>query len=280
MAIVRDTLYLSFYFGVLAGNSWLLATGSGPQWLMPILILVQGFIFVGLMEGFHQAVHMNLYAWRPFNTLLGRLLGAHLGIGFAAYRRFHIIHHATTNTAQDPEKPFYGQRASRLGLLLYPFLLLMRNANIVNKGQYVNAEEQRSHRLELISILAFRAATVVLTWFFPLAMLMAYWLPYVVFFYVELLMSQSQHYFSQERQSAPRGVEHYQESVNVNLPWPLGFLCMYTNHHATHHVHAATKWYDMPKTTHRDSNHVISIGFLKFFSMCLTQGARQWRQPS
>lgn len=67
--------------------------------------------------------------------------------------------------------------------------------------------------------------------------------PYLVFFLAELMISQSQHYFSAERPVGRKGFEHYAEGVNIRMPAVLGFLILYTNHHAAHHVKASLECY-------------------------------------
>lgn len=272
----RDTLYLSLFTAMLAVNSWLLAASVLPVWAIPIAVLGQGLMFVGLMEAFHQAVHLNLHVWRPVNLWLGRLAGSHLGLGFLAYRRFHMAHHVNTNTADDPEKDFYQSPASRMGLWLYPFIYLFRNAGVINSGRYLRSEDRLVHRFEMISITVFRLLTIGFTVLYPWEMAIAYWLPYYVFFYIELYISQSQHYFSIETQVAPRGLQHYSEGMNMRLPLPLGFLCMYTNEHATHHVRASIKWYDTPARTRQDADHVRSIGVFDFLRVLFSSGAKRW----
>lgn len=273
---IRDTVYLAVFLAVFGVNAWALATGFAPGVLVPLLVLLQGLMFVGLMELFHQAVHLNLHRWRALNLILGRLAGAHLGLGFVAYRRFHLAHHNNTNTAEDPERDFYLVPASTTGLWLYPFIYLFRNAGVINRGKYLRAEDRPSHRFDLMSILAFRAASIALTVLYPWSMLMAYWLPYFVFFYIELYMSQSQHFFSAQAQQAPRGLEHYAASLNITLPFPLGFLCLYTNEHATHHVKASVKWYDTPAKTREDAAYVCSISAASFLKVLFSAGAKQW----
>ena len=279
-SVLRDTFFLLIYSVIVGLNSWYLTNIQGPYWVTALSLIAQGFIFVGFMEAFHQAVHMNLHPWKPVNMVLGWLTGAQLGLGFSAYRRFHITHHSNTNTADDPEKAFYVKPASRFGLILYPFVYLFRNASIVNSGKYLSQNELTAHRLEMTSVFIFRVITLIATYFYPLQMLMAYWLPYYLFFYLELLISQSQHYFSDEQLKAPRGIEHYQASVNIDLPWPLGFLCMHTNLHATHHVRASTKWYETPFSTRKDKQHIVNVGFIKFVHLTMSNGARQWRTLS
>lgn len=279
-SLLRDTFHLSLYVGLLSLNVWFLAFSYAPLWYLPIGIVLQGFMFVGTMEAFHQAVHMNLHPWRSFNIFLGRLTGAHLGLGFQAYRRFHITHHSTTNTPCDPEKAFYESPASVFGMFAFPFVYLFRNANVINRGTYLRPEEVSLHRKEIASTFLFRIGTLAVTYLYPLQMLLAYWLPYLVFFYVELFLSQSQHYLSTERERAPRGDEHYAEGVNVRLPWPLDYLSLYTNLHATHHVKASIKWYETPSMTRRDAHRIVSIGFFQFLHACLTKGPRSWRQAA
>ena len=262
---------------LMAANTLLIVYMAERYWLIPFLIILQGFFFVGVMEAFHQSVHSNLFASRAVNNFFGYLSGSLMGLSFIAYKRFHIIHHATTNTHKDPEKDFYLDQAPLLGVLFYPFVFLMRNANIINKGRYLKEGDAGTHRFAMALIVLFPVIAVVFTVFYPYIMLIAYWLPYVVFFYVELLMSQSQHYLSKERIVAPRQKDQYQDAVNILLPWPLEFASLYTNHHATHHVYAGSKWYDIPRKTKADSNLVINMGFFSFFKRCIEQGAREWK---
>jgi fatty acid desaturase len=273
---VRDSLWLGAVGAVLVANSLLMVHPASPGWYAWLGVPIQGLLFVGMMEGFHQAVHFNLHDWRPANMLLGRLFGALLGLGFTAYRRFHLEHHALTNTPSDPERFFYEKAISAGMMFLVPFVALVRNANVINRGAYVPEGEYRSHRNELLSLVAARSLMVALTIFYPLSMLWLYWVPYLVFFLVELMIAQSQHYFSAERPVAPKGVEHYAEGVNIRLPAALGFLILYTNHHATHHVKASLKWYEVPAQSRRDAALVREVGLLQFAYRCLREGGKKW----
>lgn len=273
---LRDSLWLGTVGAVLVVNSLLLVHPASSGWYVWLGVPIQGLLFVGMMEGFHQAVHYNLHDFRPANMLLGRLFGAHLGLGFTAYRRFHLAHHALTNTPEDPERFFYEKAMPAWKLFLVPAVGLVRNANVINRGAYVPQSERRAHRLELMSLFVPRVLAVVLTVFYPLPMLWLYWLPYLVFFIVELLLSQSQHYFSAERPAAPKGIEHYAEGVNIRLPSVIGFLLLFTNHHATHHVKASLKWYEVPAQSRRDAELVQEIGLLQFAGVCMRKGGKKW----
>lgn len=272
----KDTYYMLLYLSVLFINTIIVIYYIDNYWLLPICVFIQGIIFVGFMEGFHQAVHSNLFSVRPVNTVFGFIFGAFLGISFIAYKRFHITHHATTNTSKDPEKLFYNDKLATYKIILFPFAFLLKTATIVNKGEYLKEEDKLMHSVAKTINIIFPLIPIVLTIFYFKIMLFVYWLPYLVFFYVEIFMSQSQHYFSAERESALRSQDQYKDSVNILLPWPLGFLCLYTNHHATHHVQASLKWYDTPKRTKLDSDKVFSMNFLTFISKCI-KGTRQWK---
>jgi fatty acid desaturase len=273
---LRDSLWLGAVGVALVVNSFLLIYPATSGWYAWIGVPLQGLLFVGLMEGFHQAVHFNLHDWRPANMLLGRLFGAHLGLGFTAYRRFHLEHHALTNTPGDPERFFYEKAIPAWMMFLVPFVALARNANVINRGVYVPQDERSSHRRELLSLIVARVLMLALTIFYPLPMLWLYWMPYLVFFLVELMISQSQHYFSTERPIAPKGVEHYAEGVNIRLPAALEFLILYTNHHATHHAKASLKWYEIPGQSRRDAALFREVGLLEFACRCLHEGGKKW----
>jgi len=273
----RDTFYMLLYLSILAINTLTIIYYNDNYWVMPICIFIQGVIFVGFMEGFHQTIHSNLFSIKIVNNIFGFIFGAFLGISFVAYKRFHIKHHATSNTSKDPEKLFYRNKLATYKLLLFPFAFLLKTASIVNKGNYLKEQDSFLHNLAMKLNTLFPLIPITLTIFFPKIMLFTYWLPYLVFFYVEIFMSQSQHYFSVERESALRSQDQYKDSVNILLPWPLGFLCLYTNHHATHHVQASLKWYDTPKRTKLDSEKVFSMNFLKFIALCISKGTRHWK---
>jgi len=280
--LIRDLLFNGLYLGLMLINTLLIVFTVGGYYLLPLLIVLQGFFMVGQMEMLHQAVHSNLFTVRWINNFFGFLAGILHGISFIAYKRFHIIHHGYCNTAKDPEKHYYPIKSPLRALLLYPSILLIRNANVINSGRYLKMEngDLILHKLNMICIFVIPIASILLTVEYPKEMLLAYWLPYVVFFYVELFMAQSQHYFSDERATAPRQNEQYKEAVNILLPWPLGFLCLYTNHHATHHVHPSAKWHQIPTKTHEDAEYVFSLSLFDFIRTCLKHGAREWRVKS
>lgn len=246
---VRDVVFLSVYFMVLALNTWLLLRLEFSFLLVPF-VLLQGIAFIGLVEAFHQAVHLNLLPGRLPNQVLGGVLGGFLGMGYFAYRGFHLKHHQTTNSLEDPERLFHVESrlcSSPVLALLFSLCNLFRYSYIVNSaGIYFSARERSLAWVDKLFALIVTATLLILLVLFPFAWLKALGLPLLVFGCFEFLMGQSQHYQKPDVDVAPRGAEHYVAGVNISIPYPLAFMVLFTNLHATHHAKPGIKWYETP----------------------------------
>ncbi|MFO3797019.1 MAG: fatty acid desaturase, partial [Anaerolineales bacterium] len=274
---MRDFLFLSVYFMVLALNTWLLSRLEFSFLLVPF-ILLQGIALIGLVEAFHQAVHLNLLPGRLSNQILGGLLGGFLGMGYFAYRGFHLKHHQTTNSLEDPERLFHVESrlcSSPVLALLLSLCNLFRYSYIVNRaGIYFSARECSLAWVDKLFALIVTAVLLILLVLFPLAWLKVLGLPLLVFGCFEFLMGQSQHYQKVDVDVAPRGAEHYVAGININIPYPLAFMMLFTNLHATHHAKPAIKWYETPARLQEDirqgiaSNPVSLLVFLRCWFTC------------
>jgi fatty acid desaturase len=65
--------------------------------------LVQAIVLTGTYSAMHEAAHRHLFAGRSANRVAGVLCGAAILVDFSLYRTFHLQHHATTASADDPE---------------------------------------------------------------------------------------------------------------------------------------------------------------------------------
>lgn len=263
-----DSVYLLAIAVLLVGSTCGLAVVRTWYLLIPLL-LCQALLFVGLMEAFHQAVHRNLHAHRAINNALGRLLGAHLGFSFTCYRRFHNQHHARANHSDDPEKLLYQREISVMEQCLAPGWHLFKSTMIVNRGDFLQASDTRIASYERASVVVFKVGALVLTLAFPMPMIFAYWLPFIIFTYIESIVSQSQHYFWPQTPVDHR-VDHA-ASLNLTLPSPISFLLLNTNYHATHHVAPRTKWYAMPHARPSVSGAAKALATMDFWTF-----ARSW----
>jgi len=247
---IKDVVFLCAYFLILASNGWLLSQLQFGVLLLPFVFL-QGVALIGIVEAFHQAVHLNLLPGRLPNQILGSVLGGFLGMGYFAYRGFHLKHHQTTNSQEDPERLFHVESRLRLSpalALLFSLGSLFRYSHIVNNaGLYFSARERSLAWVDKVFALVVTATLLVLLVLFPLAWLKVLGLPLLVFGCLEFLMGQSQHYQKPDVDVAPRGEEHYVAGVNISIPYPLAFMMLFTNLHATHHAKPAIKWYETPQ---------------------------------
>lgn len=86
-------------FGAMAMVAW------APN---PITIVLALFIIGARQLGFaiimHEASHRTLFASRTWNDLVGNWLASYpVWLDMAAYRRYHLTHHAKTGTLEDPD---------------------------------------------------------------------------------------------------------------------------------------------------------------------------------
>ena len=273
--ISNDSFWLlAFGFLLLASTSVLLV--SRTWWAVLPALAMQATLFVGLMEAFHQSVHNNLHSNRLVNDLIGRVLGAHLGFQFTCYKRFHGRHHARLNKHDDPEKLLYVRQISRHEQLLAPGWQLLQSTRIVNTGQFLLPSDESPTSYELWANYVFKIVIITLTVAYPVAFILAYWLPFILFSYVESILAQSQHYFWTETCDG-RKVDH-KASLNIELPAAIRFMMLNTNYHATHHIAPRTKWYKMHAASRSliTNQSVPTLTFSAFFHSWRLE-PRRWK---
>lgn len=90
-------------------------------WPNPLTVILALFVIgarqLGLAVLMHEAAHRSLFRSRKLNDFAGNWLCAYpVWSDTAAYRRYHLAHHAKTGSAEDPDlglvKPFPITRAS------------------------------------------------------------------------------------------------------------------------------------------------------------------------
>jgi beta-carotene ketolase (CrtW type) len=100
-------------FAALVMGLWALAvTGSlvlgheaMPPWLLPVVVLVNTFLYTGLFITAHDAMHGTvLPAWRGANDAIGRICtGLYAMFSYALLLRKHHEHHRHPASADDPD---------------------------------------------------------------------------------------------------------------------------------------------------------------------------------
>jgi fatty acid desaturase len=65
--------------------------------------LLQAVVLTGAYSAMHEAAHRHLFTARWANRVAGVACGSAILVDFSLYRAFHLQHHATTASADDPE---------------------------------------------------------------------------------------------------------------------------------------------------------------------------------
>ncbi len=110
--------------GIIAAWAALIAVGyrAGTIWVWIPVWMCIAFLIIGLAGAGHDCVHATLVRPKRANTIAGHIVMSAIAIPFGTYRQFHLLHHADTLGATDPEGP-PGDFTSRLQYLLFHALL-------------------------------------------------------------------------------------------------------------------------------------------------------------
>lgn len=211
-----------------------------------VLIVIQGFFFVGLLEMTHQCVHHAfLSSSRKLNETVGLIAASLIGINMVTYRYFHLEHHRHTCDNADPEGHLYADSPTGrwfIGAAPIAHLFVALGINGLAK-RYVplakKAEWQRA-RAVLLLTLCLLAVWAALS---PLTFIQAYLIPLCLFAWFDFLFSQAEHYGAPVSDpSSVRNVASVSYDITVNR-W-LSHLMLNRNLHRVHHVWPRTRWFE------------------------------------
>jgi fatty acid desaturase len=164
------------------------------------LLAATSFWLVGAGALIHESAHRNVFRSRAGNAVLGTVAGILCGIPYAAYRAFHLDHHAYAVTERDPEGLPYVPK-TRVGyaataLVTGPAYLIVLAAAIARTAvgrppSWVRSRAARrevvvSGGVHLVVLVASVAAGVMgATWLewgllFPMVIALTFWLPFLL----------------------------------------------------------------------------------------------------
>ncbi len=112
----RGWLALATNWAIVAAAFWLVTWTPNPLTVVAALFVI-GTRQLGMAVIMHEAAHRTLFKNRRLNDWAGNWLGAHpVWADVKPYRNYHLVHHAKTGTADDPDlslvTPFPITRAS------------------------------------------------------------------------------------------------------------------------------------------------------------------------
>lgn len=112
----RGWLTIGVDWAIIAVSFWIVAQWPNPLTVLLALVLI-GTRQLGLSVVMHEASHRILFRDRKLNDWAGNWLGAYpVWSDIGPYRNYHLVHHAKTGSAADPDiglvKPFPVTRQS------------------------------------------------------------------------------------------------------------------------------------------------------------------------
>lgn len=216
-AIVAGWLLLHVY-GVFF-HRW-----SATDWvLVPLLVLVQGWLGAGMFIVAHDAIHGSLAPGRPrLNFAVGQLCVAlYAGFDFRKLTAAHHRHHAAPGTADDPD--FHPDHPSDFARWLTRFF-------VTHFGWVEFARV--SAVLVIYLLLGAAVPNLIVFWGLP-AILSA------------LQLFTFGTYLPHRHEANGFVDEHLARTLNY--PWLLSLLtCFHFGRHREHHVSPQTPWWRLP----------------------------------
>lgn len=212
-----------------AGLLW--AGLVGADWsrlwpLIPVAVLLQCWLYVGIFIIVHDAIHGTLAPGRPrANRAIGRTLAfLYAGFSFDRLARKHHDHHEHSGTADDPDF------APDTPDALVPWYLRFF-------GTYFGWRE--------FALIAAASALLVLAGV-PLWRLLTFWaLP-------SILSSVQLFYFGTylPHRHEEDAFEDRHNARSLEMPWLLSLLsCFHFGHHHTHHAMPWVPWWRLPQAS-------------------------------
>lgn len=279
-----DYRYLNLFSGifcaVIALNLISIFTIANPYMAL-VCAVIQGVLYVGVLEALHQATHGNLFTARWANRAVGMVLGALLFMPYTRYKFFHAYHHAYTATDLDPEKALY---VSPMKGAFAPFILapwgqvgfssLVLKTNKYLKERY-SSEDAVSIAFVFLCLGAFLACLAVDPW----RAVCAFLIPFCVFAWADYLFNQAEHYNIPILES--ERPEQATSSNDLLLPRWLSVIFLNRNLHRVHHCFPKTPWYSAPAKFRQMQQEGVglasqTLSFGEFCKNYFNNGPRHW----
>jgi fatty acid desaturase len=224
------TILLTYGFLVM------LALKAWPEWPVIAPILGCAFILSGFLNAAHDCVHKTHLGRRRFNRIVGAAWCTPILVNFTIYQRQHLVHHKYTGVEGDTEghASFVSAGAYLLEHTGWNFWrgIVVRIIKTLRREfppTVRNLKEISGSQLDNSVICGWLACMGLLTLFFPRIVLVAYWLPLLVYPAFAQALSLPEHYgLAGDDQDGPRARNVMSNRLVTFFQWNANF-------HADHH---------------------------------------------
>ncbi|MCP1118005.1 fatty acid desaturase family protein [Robbsia andropogonis] len=268
---------------VIAANTFLIALTPHAWRLYMLLALPQALLLAGCQEAKHMAVHGTFLSLRRANDIVGVICAALFGVNFVAYRYFHLQHHRATCTDIDPEGRLYSlswrtRWIWALAPLELPWVAWHQN----RVGWPMVPEDRRNGRNAALFWMVVCGALIGAgVWHGGTArhvIIWAYAIPLALLAWFDFLLTQAEHYGVAIVPASPGKVRRDPQSITMDivLPFGLGWLMLNRSLHSVHHRYPALRWYDAPRILRADPTAAPTT-YWAFARRWLIAGPRLWQ---
>jgi len=242
-----SVLYLIAASAGLAAETW---------WVWPMVWAIQSVLLLVCGAAMHEGIHANLTGNRGLDRWIAFSAGWLIFLPAAAYRPYHLQHHATTISAADPSganaRPFRSRRHYLLvmalsgpGFTAQMWSIAVRTL-FGRSPEYVPARLRRQMIAETVLALVAYLAIVVLgvltgglmvvaaVWVVPAVLGLCLVAPFVL---------TSEHYGAAEDRPL------LESTATVDSNPVLAFVYLNNNHHTAHHLLSSCNPLRLPEVT-------------------------------
>ena len=232
---IRAVVIAGLYAGVVVA-----ALRPEVGWWAPAFSVFLAFILTGFLNAVHDCVHRAHLGSRLGNRIAGAAWGTPIALNFTIYRHLHLIHHRLTGVEGDTEPPLHFEKVTDYlhavsGVSYWPAVAKSIFAKSRGKlpGIVDKADRRRDALIDNWLIVGWLASMVILTPFFPFALLVAYWLPLLLLVPGAMILSIPEHYGLWGTPDVMRNTRTVRSCAFVR------YFMWNGNYHAEHHRYPA-----------------------------------------
>lgn len=234
--------------------------------------LVGGILLTACIAAEHEALHGSMFGPAASNHAVGALVGALCWTPYSAYRTYHLRHHQRTHVEGDAEPVLViGSRAMLVGLVAVSTLGLAAELWARLLRSLAGRSDPREARLRrpgldvlsLVAAMVFAAVLVASAALWgPVAVLMVYGGPFVVYLALSALSFLPEHYECSYGPAPVVSTTRTTTSTAVSR-----FVLWNANLHTAHHLVPSIPCHGLPRL-HRlieGSCEHLSPGYLAYY---------------
>ncbi|MCU1484858.1 MAG: Fatty acid desaturase [Actinomycetia bacterium] len=216
---------------------------------------LQALVLTGLYSAMHEAAHRHLYRARWADRLAGVACASAILVDFSLYRAFHLRHHVTTATADDPEPKadlrsvggYLAVVAAAGPAFVVGLLVDAARAVAGHPPRYVRTDGQRSAvRVDAVALVAALGVAVGGLVVAPGAVLRWWLVPLAITYSVPFILTALPEHHGCDIDPDPLANTRTVVSNPV-----FRFLYWNNNFHAEHHLAPSVAYHRLPEL-HRD----------------------------